>query len=295
MKKITILILCCIPLILKGQVTIDKSHYPNGQLEWKGKKKCVQKDNGNKYYKSFGLWKYWYKSGQLKLETIDNRYVNMWESDGTQILKNGQGYYYSLEYTARNTDSLIYEVKDSIINGKFQRFRKWNNDEKYGEYYLIAEGSSYKKQLEGDFWFHDSKLNRMEFLTYENDEKHGDYKLYNNKRNKLEIGKYCNGVKCSEWKYFENDKLKMIENYEGGIKIGKYYEYHENGEVRIEGQFIKIRKKVERQYYDLNKSQMVITKEEEDVGVKDKTWKEYDHNGKLIKEENYIKGEKLKN
>lgn len=72
--------------------------------------------------KRLGLWEFWYENGNKMLEIFyadQPKYINMWLSDGKQILKNGNGYYsvYNNE-KVNNTmanEKVVFVVKDSIM------------------------------------------------------------------------------------------------------------------------------------------------------------------------------------
>lgn len=115
-----------------GQTTKSYEHiekYPNGNIKEKGywipnadiekldpmTTHCIQ-------YKNIGYWEYWYENGNKKLEIIygeKTRYINMWYSDGTQILKNGNGYYPCFPDNPLSDPKMVYVIKDSIKTNQF--------------------------------------------------------------------------------------------------------------------------------------------------------------------------------
>ena len=110
--------------------------------------------NGSTRSSQFGLWKFWYESGQPKLEVLytgqrkEYRYINMWTPNGIQILTSGSGIYYNVEHISDVSDSTVYIVIDSIL-GEFSQYRKWHKFPKYDDYYLVSNGSSINGLLEG--------------------------------------------------------------------------------------------------------------------------------------------------
>src|SRR5689334_17934020 len=85
------------------EIRLDSSLYEDGQLEYKGT--YLYRNNSGFQY---GLWQYWYEDGKKKLEflgdSLQDKYINMWAGDGKQILKDGQGFYYSIEPQPELTD-----------------------------------------------------------------------------------------------------------------------------------------------------------------------------------------------
>ena len=63
-------------------------------------------------------------------------------------------------------------------------------------------------------------------------------------------------------------RLKLVKHYKNGLVHGKIIYYWDNGQIRLTGQYEKMRRIA--------------------------TWKHYDHDGTLICEENYDRKEKHK-
>ncbi len=283
---------------LAAQLRLDEEFYENGNLYWKGHIKSGITVTGEVYSFQFGFWQYWYEAGNLKQEIYyadkmnEARYINMWNPDGEKILENGNGVIFQVDDLFENADSNVFEVKDSVINGKFRMFRKWKNDEEYADYYLVSEGSYFKNMQVGESWFHDPKLDCFIVEHYTDGQKHGAYELKNNEDLKIEKGQFCYGKKCGEWRYFKNGKLDRIENYEDGVQTGQYYEYYPNGNIKLAGQFLKALKIVQQRQFDPESFEEKISEIKAEVGVKDGVWKFFDVNGKLVKEEVFDRGEK---
>ena len=104
--------------------------YSNGQIKEKGYKIITSTNPpgatdemlSTSTSKRLGLWEFWYDNGNKMLEIFyanQPKYINMWFSDGKQILKNGNGYYsvYNNEIINNSiaNDKVAFIVKDSII------------------------------------------------------------------------------------------------------------------------------------------------------------------------------------
>ena len=106
--------------------------FPNGQVRIKGYRIIPDSTVTNMAQQAIliGLWEEWYENGNKKLEVfygnsgelyqylkigrfndMAGKYINMWLPDGTQILKNGNGYYF-------DDKRFVWEIKDSTITGK---------------------------------------------------------------------------------------------------------------------------------------------------------------------------------
>lgn len=122
---------------------MDSSLYENGRLESKGV--YLYRDGSGFQY---GLWQYWYEDGKKKLEflgdSLQDKYINIWAGDGKQMLKDGQGFYYSIGPQPELTDSLVYQITDSIKHGEYKRYRSWYDK----PYYLVETGQYDKHESE---------------------------------------------------------------------------------------------------------------------------------------------------
>jgi len=275
------------------EIRLDSLVYENGQLEYKGA--YLYRDNSGFQY---GLWQYWYEDGKKKLEflgdSLQDKYINMWTGDGKQILKDGQGFYYSIEPQPELTDSLVYQIIDSIKHGEYKRYRSWYNK----PYYLVETGQydSHEKQI-GKFVFEDTalKVKRVQFflngiengtrqyyypkgqlkdsVTYADDKSNGDYKLYSDK-----------GVLLKECSYRE------------GNFIGNYVEYYPSGKLKISGQYVQGKGYIKvyiRTLGGFKNKDRVENRLIPNKALKHGTWIYYNSQGKVIKKEKYNRDKKL--
>lgn len=236
--NLTILILT-LSFNLFGQ-TIEPSveYYKNGQLFWKGQHICNTTPLGGKIGYMAGFWTYWYENGSEKLETfywyknnfVDSRvlYINMWLADGKQILKDGNGIYYT---TAYPNDSLVFEIKDSVENGSFQQYRSFDKS----KYFLVGSGQYKNSKRQGTFKLRDTVQRISEETRYENENEICDYKYYYPNFQLKEEGQKINNNKDGLWKYYlENGLLSKEVNYKNGVEYGerKDYFYDKKGKLK---------------------------------------------------------------
>ena len=104
----------------------------------------------------------YYKNGNKYLYMSSykvRRYIDCWEIDGKQILKNGNGLYLEIEggdLTSGNiTHKSYYEVKDSLKNGKYEYLEndikridgQYLENKEYGTWTYYNEDGSVEKQI----------------------------------------------------------------------------------------------------------------------------------------------------
>lgn len=145
MKSLVLFFLLILSIFSYGQNNKPYEHigkYTNGQIKEKGFEIItgtyptnVDTSMKNALYtattKRLGPWEFWYENGKKMIEILyadKPKYINMWLSDGTQILKNGNGYYsvYNNEKTNNSiaNEKVVFVVKDSIITDTKQLLEK---------------------------------------------------------------------------------------------------------------------------------------------------------------------------
>ena len=244
MKNYFIISLCFFFFINRAQtVEPDLEYYNSGQLKWKGQKQCITvKDD--KECKPVGFWVHYYKNGEKKMETFDyiyknntnapTRYINMWQQDGLQILKNGIGFYFEKENRGGGEyDSSAYQIKDSLWNGLFFHYRKHG----VSNYYLIETGQFSDAKRYGTFKFRDTVKLFEEETVYDVKES-STYKYFHPNFKLKEEGRSENGKKEGLGKFYNDKGILIMEvNYKNGSEFGDYKEYHENGSIKVKGQY----------------------------------------------------------
>ncbi len=270
----------------------DLEYYNSGQLKWKGQKYCVTVKE-DKECKPIGFWVHYYKIGEKKLETLTSinqnktiastRYINMWQQDGYQILKNGVGFYFEKENRGGgNFDSLTYQVKDSLFNGSFTCYRK----QKGSNYYLVEVGQYSDSKRHGIFKLRDTVQLIEEETTY--DVKNTTiYKSFHPNFKLKEEGKMIDGKKEGLNKTY-NDKGVLVKetNYKNDAEFGDYKEYHDNGTIKTKGQYKHIKGFINVSTFDPSGNERVRKTPSDNIPQKTGEWKYFDEKGNAIKTEN---------
>jgi antitoxin component YwqK of YwqJK toxin-antitoxin module len=266
----------------------DLEYYNSGQLKWKGQKQCITiKDD--KECKPIGFWVYYYKNGEKKLEKIEGagvataeRFINMWQADGYQILKNGVGFYFEKENRGSGEwDSLAYQIKDSLKNGMFTHYRKHGSS----AYYQIEYGNYSDSKREGFFKFKDTVQLYEEETNYDTQETSRYRYFYPNKKVKEE-GKTVNSKKEGPCKYFNDQGVLVKEaNFKNGAEFGEYKEYHDNGTIKVKGQYTQGKGFVEHKTFDPQGVEHIRKTASDNVPKKTGVWTYYDDKGNVTKSE----------
>lgn len=272
---------------------IDFDYYKNGQLHWKGYMKNITDPlRSYTYAVPTGLWKYWYENGQIQAETVHSpynktKYINMWSSNGIQLLKDGQGISYSVS-SIQQKDSMVYTIKDSLYNGAFYQFRVGKNN----KYELIAQGNYVDNEVEGKYTFQSNSKGIKYEVFYKKNKYHGSYKRWNNANILLQKTEYYEGKAHGISEYYnKKGQLTVTKNFQNGEKVGEEVEYYSSGKVKSKGNYVLIRRIEKLNVIDPETFKDVIEEKEMNVSVKDGTWLYFAPNGRLTKKEIYLKGE----
>ncbi len=292
MKNFFLFSCCFLFLNLKSQtVEPDLEYYNSGQLKWKGQKQCIAiKDD--KECKPTGFWVYYYKNGEKKLEKLENvlknntsaptRYINMWQQDGYQILKNGVGFYFEKENRGSGEwDSLSYQIKDSLYNGMYAHYRKHGTS----NYYLIETGQFSDAKKYGTFKFRDSVQLYEEVTSFDGKET-SSYKYFHPNFKIKEEGKTLDAKKDGLCKYY-NDKGVLVKEayFKNGSEFGEYKEYYNNGALKAKGQYKHTSGFVTHSTFDPSGKENIRKTASDNIPKKYGEWKYYDEKGNLIKSE----------
>lgn len=288
-----LIIICCFLISISSAQTIepDLEYYNSGQLKWKGQKQCVTiKDD--KECKPVGFWVHYYKNGEKKLETFEivkknntsepTRYINMWQQDGYQILKNGVGFYFEKDNRGGGEyDSSTYQIKDSLWNGSFTRYRKQGAR----NYYLVETGQFSDAKKYGTFKFRDTVKLYEEETVYDVKEI-STYRYYHPNFKLKEEGRAENAKKEGLSKFY-NDKGILVKevNYKNGTEFGEYKEYHDNGAIKVKGQYKHISGFETHSTFDISGKENIRKTASDHIPKKYGEWKYYDEKGNAIKTE----------
>lgn len=274
---------------------IDSSVYDNGNLEYKGMR--YKGENGDY---QIGLWQYWYEDGHKELESFEDtsntsRNINMWSADGVQILKDGRGYYYSIEPQSELTDSLVFQIKDSIKQGEFKRYRSY-----HGDYFLVETGMYENEKQSGKFSFRDTVLKVIQVRYYADDKQNGtESNYYYNGKLKDSVN-YLNDNEEGEYKEYSKDQILIKScSYHQGRLIGNYSEYYNSGKLKLKGKYIQGLGYEKIHVIGIVRNGKIYERTEtrliNDKPLKQGRWICYDECGKIIKKLNYYRNIKTKN
>ena len=281
---------------LNGQkYEFNEDSFENGQLHWKGKDTCVTSVNDGKDFticSPIGYWEYRYEDGMKQLETFETlngaNYINMWLQDGTQILTNGEGFFYQIEpYGNGKNDSLVFQIIKGVKHGKFIRFRSYTKNS-----YFLSESGQYENKKKSGLWrYRDSTINFHRETFYIDDKENGVFKLFYNSGKLKEVGQKVNDKKEGLWKYYdEYEKLQKECNYKSDKLFGRYNEYYINGQLKKMGQYIHVKGFETVYVYDLITGKSKKEKHKSDkIVAMDGEWINYNDKGQIIKRETYMK------
>lgn len=255
---------------------------------------------GEKSWCQYGNWKYWDQKGNLTHEelilrdSIGTRFINQNIPNRYQCLKNGNGYYTLFPSERTHTDSIIYEIKDSLRNGYYKKWLTVND----GKSYYLSEIGFYTNNEKDGFFINYYKNGKVKSIVeYNKFEIKNKFLSFYDNGNPMESGEQINNINIGLWKYWnKNGKIIKECNYFNGKLKGNYNEYFSNGNIKLKGIYIHIQIVDTAQIEDLDNpgcfyDYVFINSE---YPVKDGEWKYFNEQGILVRSENYIKGKLIK-
>jgi antitoxin component YwqK of YwqJK toxin-antitoxin module len=286
--KHQVIIFFFLPLLTYGQkLTKVEQFYKDGTRYATGFKTSIKG-----FEEPYGLWTYWYPTGQKQLEIKYTRsakqYLNYWTPDSIQILKDGYGVYIEVGYDNDHPwrgykDSTIYTIKNFVKKGKFTTYRTINGI--YHKYIIGTYTNNIRHR--SDTTFHPNG-NIHSATSCENNQCF--VRLYYYNGNLEREGLMVNYVEEGEWKlYTDSGQLLNRINYSKGKLKGKFYEYFKSGKLKETGDYVAVKKSNPR-YQD--GKQLAGIKEEKYLfeSVKDGVWTYYTDQEVLQKTEVYENG-----
>jgi uncharacterized protein len=262
-------------------------------------------------HKPNGIWREYYRNGNLKKEEIFkegelNGYVKEYDIKGSLI--NNQLYRAGKIQNIEKSDSLDIEERitwfsDKKIKTRFYFknnvpigiHREYNEDGKVINTWiydnngkLIGKGIiNDDGSREGKFsYFYDDGSVKSEG-EYSNNRQNGKWLFYFKKGSFEQIGNFSNGFFQGLWKWFYPDSsLLRIENFNMGNKNGLYFELSQTGDTIVKG------------YYSDNLRSgfwMIKSGDVTEMGnflndLREGVWKAFYANNVLMYEGNYING-----
>ncbi len=209
------------------------------------------------------------------------KYVNCWTANNKQICINGNGEFYKNEVHGFKTDSTIYSIKDSIMQGKYIRYID------FGKGIVKYEEGTYVNGLrQGAVAFFDEMGRTIATHIYINDRLDGLFQRFYNNGKLKEEGYSKDAIAYGTWMcYTDKGILEKKIVYENNKQ--KYLtEFYPNGKIKSEGNIMQL-------YSTTPDKTGSRTSHRIAKNVKHGLWRNFDSNGKLTKEVSYFKG-KLK-
>ena len=186
-----------------------------------------------------GYAEYWYKNGKKKEEIIysrkkGTRYINQWETNFNQNIKSGEGIYIKMDFGGMGMDSIVCEVQDSLLHGKYTKY----TENEMGEYFVRSVQHFVKNKpigIKEIFDLEGVKIIEEEYFS------HTDsifYKSFYPDGQINKAGIIYRDRKFRLWKdYSESGELEKECEYENDYANGKYKEFYPNGIVKVEGRY----------------------------------------------------------
>lgn len=212
-----------------------------------------------------GNWKYFWDNGNLRME-------------GTYLNDKKHGFF-----------------KQYDVNGNFLSVQKYEND-------VLIEDAKETKQLTRKIAYHSNGQPSI-IATYFNDAPEGIRREFDADGNLIKGYVFRDGILTDEgitdmngkrqgkWKeFYETGELRAEGNYKNSVKVGDWQFFFQDKSIEVVGSYnTKGEKTGEWQWYYPN--QQVMMTENYDDGVLDGEYWEYDENGEIITQGNYVEGE----
>jgi antitoxin component YwqK of YwqJK toxin-antitoxin module len=307
-----------IPLVLCGQVKVDKKNLSKLQYEFWDKNKTVvkgvgsfYKDKVNRTTKKHGTWRYYTKDGKLEEEinyftdSLHGRYVSFWNG---KIPKQESYFYLGIpdsSYKNWNEKGVL------VLDGYYDYGRKADI---WYSYYDNGKPMAEEKFIAGiglleNYWLDDSlhsqtikkgvgstkiffKSGKLkEIFTVEKGLKNGAFKEYSARGALLTDGFFKNGFKDSCWTtYYNNERVEKIACYKQDTLYGEYLTYYESGLLKIHGNFTQGKKTGSWSWY--TEEGQLDSEGSFDNDLQEGTWNYYFATGDLSYKAVFSKGKK---
>ena len=239
-----------------------------------------------------GYSEYWHQNGNKKLEIIyskknGNRYINQWDIDSNQVLILGNGIYTQLDMGISGLDSLAYEVKDSLFQGKFIRYAK----DRQGEFFVRSIQNFEKNKPIGTKVTYNAKGGIIMREKYFNNPDSILFEIFYLNGQIHEKGLNYKYMKFGVWKYYtKNEELEKEIEYRDGHYNGEYKEYYSNGNIKVEGNYVRIIEERKVNLIDIETYEETKSIQEIEISVKNGRWIYRDRMGEIEKIRLFEKG-----
>jgi uncharacterized protein len=267
-----------------GKLTGDAEYYfITGMLSAKG----VFNNNGEKE----GFWTFYSSTGNKSEESSYNNGVinggfKVFYRDGTikstGTYVNGKVQGERKDFNKVGAVNAVYYYKDNVIEGKVIAYFNTGEKEYEGKY---VQGTLSDTLIEN---YANGALGSLKMMK--NSITNGDVKTYYRSGKLFTQGQSLNGRNEGEYKsYYENGQLQKTGLYKEGLQIGSWKEYYQNGVLRDESLFDE-KGKLNGSYKSYAEDGKLFAVwdyvHDEIVG-----YKNYDKDGKVIKENRKQKGD----
>lgn len=268
------------------------------QLEREGEYILIR----DKSWIQYGIWRYWYKNGNLRSETYSpnddygTRYINQWSPGGKQYLASGEGVFYQIgaeRITENGLDSTVYEIKDSLKNGTYVTWCPYGSEQFYK--CEVGQFIDNMKQPMRIQYYQNGTIKVIS--SFVNNHFTGEYQRFHENGIYAQYGHYNNNGKIGVWKYWNEDGVLIKEvNYKNNRFNGKIREYHPNGLLQKSGQYVFTSgKDTVWQIDPMTLEHVMKVSYSDEISVKNGEWVYYNSSGALVKRELYKDGVLLKN
>ncbi|NVK83195.1 MAG: hypothetical protein HWE21_02675 [Cytophagia bacterium] len=226
-----------------------------------------------------GPWNYWAENGQkiseLFHEKNNNQYLNSWNKDGVQVVKNGEGTY--SEYHENGKVSLQGEVKNKRPSGTWTFY--YENGDKMEE--GVFENNTYRVI---NTWKTDGKMGVKDG--------NGLYEKFDGSGYlAIEKGTITDGLRTGTWENINEStgEVSVQVNYVNGKLEGPYFEYSEDASLVTKGTMKDNERHGEWVWmYDTGEVECTVTYEK---GKKQGEQPFYNHAGEVMRVEIYKDGQ----
>jgi len=259
----TIAMICNLNATTNKRVGPCEFFYSNGVMSAKG--------NYNSAGEKEGLWHYYYQNGILSEVNIYKNGLadgpaKWYYTDGTPkgevLYSNGKQQGIRKEYSRAGLLLNVYNFKDDVIEGPTMVYYS------IGEAFKEYEGKYKEGKLNDTLYeFHDNGILKSSKFMLNGKQGNGDIKTFHRNGQLATKVKKINGLFEGEFRaYNYNGKLSQEGQYLGGIEIGTWKTYYDNNKLEEEIQY-------------------------DEKGKKNGILRNYDLDGKIVYEMDYLKGE----
>lgn len=173
----------------------------------------------------FGKSESWYKNGKKESESdgAQNNRWNYWTEDGTQIIKEGNGYYIGYHPNG------ALQIKGKYVNGLQEGEWKWYRES--GKVLYIENFVNGKQNGDYIFYFENGQIRT--FGQYQNGKMEGIWKEWNIDGKQISVLVRNNGAANGEYiSWYDNGNMQSKGVFKVGKEDGKWEYWNEDGSLK---------------------------------------------------------------